>query len=73
MSVVEKVTDKKARSFLDEAINCYRVQANRAAIIMIWIVAMGHMHKHVYKHKLNEFNITFAQNPEKNESNHFSR
>lgn len=65
VSLVEKIADEKERGFLEEAINCYRVQANRATIIMTWLVAMNHMHKYVFKNKLTEFNLAFATNPEK--------
>lgn len=63
--LVEKIADDKERGFLEEALNCYRVQANRATIIMTWLVAMNHMHKYVFENKLVDFNQAFALNPEK--------
>ena len=65
VSLVGQIGDSKERGFLEEALNCYRVQANRATIIMTWLVAMNHMHKYVFSSKLQEFNQVFALNPEK--------
>lgn len=65
VSLIEKVTDDKERSFLEEAINCYQVQANRATVIMTWVAAMSHMHSYVFREKLDDFNTAFAANPEK--------
>jgi hypothetical protein len=39
----EKVPDLTERSFLEEAINCYRVRAFRAAIVMTWNLAYDHL------------------------------
>lgn len=38
-----KVPDTAERAFLVEAINCYRVKAYRAAIIMAWNLAFDHV------------------------------
>jgi hypothetical protein len=64
-ALVAQVSDPQENGFLNEALNCYKVQANRATIIMIWIVAMNHMHKYVFNNKLNEFNAAFALNPDR--------
>ena len=64
-SLAEKIADEKEKGFLEEAINCYSVKANRATIIMTWLVAMNHMHKYVFENELDEFNQAFALNPEK--------
>jgi hypothetical protein len=39
----EKVPDLAERSFLAEALNCYRVKAYRATIIMAWNLAYDHL------------------------------
>lgn len=38
-----KVPDLAERAFLSEALNCYRVKAYRAAIIMTWNLAYDHL------------------------------
>lgn len=65
VALIEKIADEKEKGFLQEAINCYSVHANRATIIMTWLTAMNHMHKYVFQNGLSEFNQAFAFNPEK--------
>jgi hypothetical protein len=62
---VAKVGSPVENDFLRETINCYRIEAHRAAIIMVWIVTMSHLQKYVYSNKLVEFNTAFAKNPDK--------
>src|SRR5205823_5301496 len=38
-----EVPDTAERAFLSEAINCYRVSAYRAAIVMTWNLAFDHL------------------------------
>ncbi len=64
-SLASQVSDPQENTFLNEALNCSKVQANRATVIMIWIVAMNHMRKYVFNNKLNEFNAAFALNPDR--------
>lgn len=63
--LVSKVTNPDEHSFLIEAINCYRVQANRAAIILIWIIAIHHLQTFIFKNNLADFNTAFAKNPDR--------
>lgn len=65
IKLVESIGDDDENSFLNEAVNCYRIQANRAAIIMIWIVTMNHLQKYIFAKHLSSFNAAFALNPEK--------
>jgi hypothetical protein len=44
------------RTYLDEALICYRNGAGRAAIVMTWNLAYAHMCDHIVKNKLAEFN-----------------
>jgi hypothetical protein len=39
----EKVPDLAEKTFLVEALNCYRVEAYRACIVMIWNLAYNHL------------------------------
>ncbi len=54
--LVPKLTDSQERSFLEEAIRSFRVEAYRAAIIMIWILTVDHLQKYIFGNKLTEFN-----------------
>jgi hypothetical protein len=51
------------RDFLIETINCFEAGANRATIVMCWILAMDHMFDHVFIHKLTDFNAALAKSP----------
>jgi hypothetical protein len=42
-SLPAKIPDLAERAFLSEALNCYRVKAYRAAIIMVWNLAYDHL------------------------------
>jgi hypothetical protein len=44
------------RTYLDEALTCYRSNAVRAAIVMTWNLAYAHLCDHIVKNKLAEFN-----------------
>lgn len=63
--LVAKVSDPVEARFLQEAINCHRIKSHRAAIILIWIVAMYHLQNYIFANKLTEFNVALAKNPEK--------
>lgn len=64
-NLVEKVPDGSEKDFLQEAINCYRIEAYRAFIIMVWIVAMDHMQRLVFANHLTEFNLALSKSPDK--------
>lgn len=63
--LVPQIKDSQEKAFLSEALNCYRVEAFRATIIMIWILAIDHLQKYIFGQKLNDFNNTLAKNPDK--------
>jgi hypothetical protein len=44
------------RTYLDEAIACYKAGSSRAAITMTWNVAYAHLCDHIVRTKLGEFN-----------------
>ena len=56
-----KVPDGNAKDFLRETIDCYEVGANRATIIMAWILAIEHLFEHILNHKLVDFNNALAR------------
>lgn len=53
------------KDFLKEAIDCFEAGANRATIVMAWILAMDHLFAYILTHKLAEFNAALAQNTNK--------
>lgn len=54
-----------AREFLAETIDCFEARANRATIVMAWILAVDHLYSHILSHKLTEFNAALAKNTDK--------
>jgi hypothetical protein len=60
-----RVKDSGEQAFLNEAIDCYRVQAFRAAIVMTWILTMDHMQKVVFASHLPAFNNAFLRSPDR--------
>lgn len=65
MDLIPKMKDSQERAFLEEAIRCYRVEAYRAAIVMIWVLTMDHLQKYTYGNKLAEFNAAIAAHSDK--------
>lgn len=63
--LVLKIRDSQEKSFLIEAIDCYRVEAYRATIILVWILAIDHLQKYIFGKKLNDFNKALSKNPDK--------
>jgi hypothetical protein len=55
--------DGPKKKFLAEAVDCFEAGANRAAIVMTWILALDHLYDHILANKLNEFNNALAANP----------
>lgn len=49
------------KEFLKEAIDCFEIGANRAAIIMTWILAMDHLFAYIIEHKLADFNLALSK------------
>jgi hypothetical protein len=55
------VTDPGEKAFLEEAIDCYRIEAARACIILVWIVAIDHLCHHILNHRLTDFNAALSK------------
>lgn len=51
--------------FLKEAIDCVEIGANRAAVVMVWLLSINHLQRHVLGHKLEDFNAALAKRTEK--------
>src|SRR5262249_17767797 len=59
----DKVPDIAEKSFLIEAINCYRVQAYRACIVMTWNLTFDHLVRWILKdtQRLANFNVAIVK------------
>lgn len=53
------------KRFLGEAVDCFEASANRAAIVMAWILTVDHLFDYVLKSRLAEFNAALAVSPDK--------
>jgi hypothetical protein len=60
-----KLPEGVDKDFLREVIDCFEVGANRATIVMMWILAMDHLFAYILTHKLTEFNAVLAANTDK--------
>jgi hypothetical protein len=58
-----KVPDLAERAFLEEAINCYKVRAYRAAIVMTWNLAYDHLIRWIFTDpaRMAALNVAFAK------------
>ena len=56
-----KVTEESRKDFLKETIDCFETGANRATVVMVWILAIDHLFAHILKHKLAQFNASLAK------------
>ena len=60
-----KMPEGADKEFLKETIDCFEAGANRAAIVMAWILAIDHRFDYILVHKLSEFNTSLAKNTDK--------
>lgn len=60
-----KLSDGADKEFLRETINCFEAGANRATIVMAWILATDHLFSYILRHKIAEFNAVLALNTDK--------
>jgi hypothetical protein len=61
--LVGRVPDLAERSFLAEAIKCYRVEAYRACIVMVWNVTYNHLLNWILNDagRLSKFNASISK------------
>jgi hypothetical protein len=64
-SLEESFEEGSKKQFLQEVINCFEANANRAAIVMAWILAVDHLFEYVLNSDLAEFNAALNANPDK--------
>ena len=60
-ALLHELTDRDEKAFLQEAIDCYEIDARRASIVLVWILALHHMYQYVLRHKRTEFNAELAK------------
>ncbi len=65
IDLILKVKDTQERSFLDEAIRCYRVESYRATIVMVWVLTIDHLQKYTFDNRLIDFNNAIAAHSDK--------
>lgn len=53
------------KDFLKETIDCFEAKANRAAIVMCWILTLDHLFEYILSKKLAEFNTVLSKNTDK--------
>jgi hypothetical protein len=63
--LVLQIKDTQERAFLEEAIRCYRVEAYRATIVMVWVLTIDHLQKHVFGQRLADFNSAIVAHSDK--------
>jgi hypothetical protein len=51
-----KITDKKTKAFVEEAIECYEAKHLRAAVVLSWVGAISLLYKNVVDNHLTDFN-----------------
>jgi hypothetical protein len=64
-SLEHKLPVGSAKAFLGETLDCFEVGANRATIVMAWILTLNHLFDYILKHKLAEFNAALATNSDR--------
>lgn len=53
------------KGFLKELIDCFEIGANRAAIVMCWMLVIDHLYEYVLKHHRADFDAVLAKNTDK--------
>lgn len=64
-SLEHKLPDGADKDFLKETIDCFEAGANRATIVMAWVLATDHLFSYILAHKLADFNSVLRLNTDK--------
>ena len=59
--LLNQISDRKEKEFLNEAIDCYSIDARRASIVLVWILTIHHLYRFILNYKLNEFNVALSK------------
>lgn len=60
-SLLPLIQNQSEAEFLDEAIKCFEVEAFRATIIMIWLLAIDHLYSFILANKQAHFNLELSK------------
>jgi hypothetical protein len=60
----DQLPNGPGKDWFKEAMDCYGVEAYRAALIMTWIFALDHLLNYVLAHKLADFNTALSAHPD---------
>ena len=66
----DRITDKQQKVFFGETLNCLRIDANRAAIVMGWNLAFDHLRNWIFRKHLSQFNAELTRRLEKKNQNY---
>jgi hypothetical protein len=60
-ALMHQLTDREEMAFLQEARDCYAIDARRAAIVLVWILTVHHLYRYILIRKKTEFNAALAK------------
>jgi len=63
--LVTQISDPDEKRFLNEAVDCYRIDARRAAIVMVWNLTMFHLQRFVLARHKAAFETALAKNKDR--------
>jgi hypothetical protein len=64
-SLLVEFNNLNENKFLKEAIDCFKVSAFRASIIMVWNLTIDHLYEYILKQELDQFNLALSRNLDK--------
>lgn len=63
--LLNTIKNAEQNQFLEEAINCYEIEAYRASIVMVWNLTMDHLFEFILVKKNTEFNSVLSTNSDR--------
>ena len=63
-ALIDYLPQGRGRDWFKEALDCFGIEAYRAAMIMVWIFVLDHLFQYVISHGLVSFNKALAQHPQ---------
>lgn len=58
-----KLLKTPEKEYVDEVIGCLRINAYRAAIVLMWSICISHLRNYIIDHKMHEFNDALLNHP----------
>lgn len=62
--LASRLPEGPGKEWFKEAMDCFGVEAYRAALLMIWIFTLDHLFNYILAHKLSDFNAALAAHPD---------